>query len=280
MQNASSTKPNTMPSRGRPRSGLNSGLDVLEAIASERRSLTLTEIAARLGMSKSSVHELLGTLAGRGYVRRLADSSYGVGIKAWEVGCVSAPIGMARTAAPHMTQLVREVTHGVSLAVLDGAETVCIQLIEAARAVRVHNNIGDRSPAHAVSAGLAMLSAMEDEDVARLFPARLRRVTSETLATREDLLGELVRVRRRGFAISRGAWRADVAGIAVSVRGPDGRVAAGLAIAAPRDQVTDDWIRGASPFLRMAAERIEVDFGAPPIQSSVGLGVSRRRAAR
>ncbi|MBS0519403.1 MAG: IclR family transcriptional regulator [Proteobacteria bacterium] len=261
MQNDRSAKPN----KTRPRSGLNSGLDVLEAIAGERGALTLTEIATRLGMSKSSVHELLGTLSDRGYVKKLADSGYGVGIKAWEVGCLSAPIGMARAAAPHMTHLVQAVTHGVSLAVLDGAETVCIQLIEAARAVRVHNNIGDRSPAHAVSAGLAMLSTMDDEDVARLLPARLMRITPETLATREDLLGELVRIRRRGYSISRGAWRTDVAGIAVPVRGPDGRVAAGLAIAAPRDQVTDAWIKGAAPLLMNAAQKIEGDFGAPPV---------------
>ncbi len=272
MQNDRSAKANT----GRPRSGLNSGLDVLESIAAEKRSLTLTEIATRLGMSKSSVHELLGTLSDRGYVKRLADGSYGVGIKAWEVGCVSAPIGMARTAAPHMAQLVRAVTHGVSLAVLDGAETVCIQLIEAARGVRVHNNIGDRSPAHAVSAGLAMLSAMDDEDVTSLLPARLPRMTTETLATREDLLAELVRVRRRGFSISRGAWRIDVAGISVPVRGPDGRVAAGLAIAAPRDQVTDDWIKGAAPLLKMAAQKIEADFGAPSAEPAA----SRSRGAR
>ncbi len=272
MQNSRSAKPNTV----RPRSGLNSGLDVLESIAAEKRPLTLTEIAARLGMSKSSVHDLLGTLSERGYVKRLEDGSYGIGIKAWEVGCLSAPVGMARLAAPHMTQLVRSVTHGVSLAVLDGAETVCIQLIEAARGVRVHNNIGDRSPAHAVSAGLAMMSAMDDEEVARLMPARLMRVTSETLATRDDLLAELVRVRRRGFAISRGAWRIDVAGISASVRGPDGRVAAGLAIAAPRDLVTDEWIKGAAPLLRMAAHRIEADFGAPSAEA----GARRRQEAR
>ncbi|WP_231714946.1 IclR family transcriptional regulator [Enhydrobacter aerosaccus] len=243
---------------------------MLEAIAAERGSLTLTEIAARLGMSKSSVHDLLGTLSERGYVKKLGDSGYGVGMKAWEVGCLSAPIGMARTAAPHMTQLVRAVTHGVSLAVLDGAETVCIQLIEAARAVRVHNNIGDRSPAHAVSAGLAMLSTMDDEEVARLLPGRLPRITSETLTTREDLLAELGRVRRRGYSISRGAWRIDVAGIAVPVRGPDGRVAAGLAIAAPRDDVTDDWIRGAAPLLKSAARKIETDFGAPSLDGAIG----------
>lgn len=266
MQNERSAKANT----GRPRSGLNSGLDVLESIAAEKRSLTLTEIATHLGMSKSSVHDLLGTLSDRGYVRRLDDGSYSVGIKAWEVGCLSAPIGMARTAAPHMTQLVRAVAHGVSLAVLEGAETVCIQLIEAARGVRVHNNIGDRSPAHAVSAGQAIMSAMDDEEVTRLMPARLLRVTTETLATRDDLLAELARVRRRGFSISRGAWRVDVAGISAAVRGPDGRVTAGLTIAAPRDQVTDEWIKGAAPLLKMAAQRIEADFGAPSVEPGVG----------
>ncbi|WP_164041202.1 helix-turn-helix domain-containing protein, partial [Serratia marcescens] len=46
----------------RKRSGLNSGLDVLECLARRGEPLGLTEIAAALDMSKSSVHELLATL--------------------------------------------------------------------------------------------------------------------------------------------------------------------------------------------------------------------------
>lgn len=245
----------------KPRSGLNSGLDVLECVAARRQPLTLTEITAVVGMSKSSVHQVLATLERRGIVRRLADQSYCIGIKAWEIGCVAAPIDMVRTAAPHMAQLVREVRDGVSLGVLDGAEMVCVHLVESPRVIRVHSNVGDRTPAHCVSSGLAILSTMDDDAVTRLLPNTLPRATDETLVERAALLKELGRVRARGYSISRGAWRLDVAGVSVPVRGRDQQVVAALCIAAPRFHANKEWVARVVPALRSAAANIERDFG-------------------
>ncbi|MEQ1616251.1 MAG: IclR family transcriptional regulator [Hyphomicrobiaceae bacterium] len=255
MMNHGSTKAN------KPRSGLNSGLDVLECVASRHRPLTLTEIAVAVGMSKSSVHQVLATLERRGFVKRLADQGYCIGIKAWEIGCVAAPIDMARTAAPHMAQLVREVRDGVSLGVLDGAEMVCVHLVESPRAIRVHSNVGDRTPAHCVSAGLAILSTMDDNTVSRLLPDALPRATDETIVDRAALLKELGRVRARGYSISRGAWRLDVAGVSIPVRGRDHHVVAALCIAAPSFHANKEWVARVVPALKIAAANIERDFG-------------------
>lgn len=261
-----------MPNR--PRSGLNSGLDVLECITARQRPLSLTEIAGVLGMSKSSVHTLLATLEKRGFVSRHPDHSYSIGIKAWEIGCLAAPNGMARAAAPHMSQLVRKIEDGVSLAVLDGAEMVCIQLIESPRAVRVHSSIGDRTPAHCVSSGLAVLSGLADDEVVMLLPSALARPTADTIGDHAALLKELGRVRARGYAVSRGAWRPEVAGISVPVRGPQNRVVAGLCVAAPRFRVTDQWISSLLPCLKATRDAIERDFGA-----HANAGESERRQA-
>ena len=255
MMNHGSAKAN------KPRSGLNSGLDVLESVASRHRPLTLSEIAVAVGMSKSSVHQVLATLERRGFVRRLANQSYCIGIKAWEIGCVATPIDMARTAAPHMVQLVREVSDGVSLGVLDGAEMVCVHLVESPRAIRVHSNVGDRTPAHCVSSGLAILSALDDDTVIRLLPDTLRRATEETIVDRAALLKELGRVRARGYAISRGAWRLDVAGVSIPLRGRDHHVVAALCIAAPRFHVNKQWVARIVPALTATAADIERDFG-------------------
>ena len=255
MMNHGSAKAN------KPRSGLNSGLDVLECVASRHRPLTLTEIAVAVGMSKSSVHQVLATLERRGFVRRLADQSYCIGIKAWEIGCVATPIDTARMAAPHMAQLVREVRDGVSLGVLDGTEMVCVHLVESPRAIRVHSNVGDRTPAHCVSAGLAILSTMDDYTVIRLLPDTLPRATNETIVDRAALLKELSRIRARGYAFSRGAWRLDVAGVSIPVRGRDHHAVAALCIAAPRFHANKEWVARVIPALEIAVANIERDFG-------------------
>src|SRR3546814_3741606 len=68
-------------------------------------------------------------------------------IKAWEIGCIAATLEITRVATPYMTQLVRDVEDGVSLAILAGWDMLCVQLIESPQAVRVHDNI--RSEEHA-----------------------------------------------------------------------------------------------------------------------------------
>ena len=74
------TRSSVLPNRSR--SGINSGLDVLECLATQPLPLSLTDIAALLGMAKSSVHQLLQALAQRGYVQRQPDQRYVIGVKA------------------------------------------------------------------------------------------------------------------------------------------------------------------------------------------------------
>ena len=222
----------------RRRSSIHSGLDALECLAASDRPLWLGEVATRLQMAKSSVHELLGALTMRGYVERRGDVTYTVGTKAWEVGCRAGFVEIGRIAEPYLAELVREVQEGASLAVLDGAYTVCIQIAESPQVVRVHSGVGERNPAHCVSTGLAMLATLPDVELQSLFPAQLPTLTEKSLATRAELMRELQRVRERGYAVSKGAWHLDVAGVAAAIRDADGRAAAAVSVALPRQRLT------------------------------------------
>jgi DNA-binding IclR family transcriptional regulator len=177
-------------------------------------------------------------LASRGYVHRGSDLSYTVGVKAWEVGCRASFVEIGRVAEPYLAELVREVQEGASLAVLDGAHTVCIQIAESPQVVRVHSGVGERNPAHCVSTGLAMLACLSDEEVMSRFPAQLPTLTPSSLSSRDKLLRELRRVRERGYAISKGAWHPDVAGVAAAIEGADGRAEAAVSVALPRPRLT------------------------------------------
>ena len=223
--------------------------------------MTLTTIATAVGLSKPSVHRLLGTLVERGYVRCLPDQSYTVGIRTWQVGCVASPIAMARIAGPLMVDLVQRVSDGAALAVLDGAQTVCIQLVESQRAVRVHDDIGNRCAAQCVSNGITLLAAMTDEEVMRLLPPELPPATDRSITDRATLLDTLAEVRSKGHAVMHGAWREGVTGISVPVRGPDGRVVAALSLAMPDFHATRSRLDAVLVELRRTAQEIEGAFG-------------------
>ena len=258
---ANGCSPSANKASPRRRSGLNSGLDIVEAIAGGGDRMTLTAIATVIGLSKPSVHRLLSTLVERGYVRRLPDQSYTIGIRAWQVGCVATPIAMARIAGPYMVELVQRVSDGAALAVLDGAQTVCIQLVESRRAVRVHDDIGNRCAAHCVSNGITLLSAMSDDEVMRLLPAELPPATDRSITDRATLLRTLAEARSKGHAVMQGAWREGVTGISVPVRGPDEHVVAALSLAMPDFHATQARLDAVLKELRRAANEIERAFG-------------------
>lgn len=277
MPNDSSTKPNKPSTR----SGLNSGLDVLDCVVAHGRPLSLTEIAASLGKAKSSVNELLSTLQRRGLLRRLADQRYVIGLRAWEIGCRAGPVEFGRLAQPHMARLAGEIMEGVALAMFESDHTVCIQLVESPNTVRVHSSIGDRTPAHCASSGLAMLATMSDEAVTQLLPAKLDRITSHTLATRAELLRELARIRSRGYAISRNAWRLEVGGVSIALRDASRQAVAVLNVALPISHLTPVWLDRALPLMQRTAGEIEGEFSGQgvPALSEILVRRAPRRAA-
>ncbi len=238
------------------RSGLNSGLDVLELLAKQRAGATLTEIATALGMSKSGVHSLLGTLSERGFVERDESGGYYLGLKAWEIGCGVPKIDIGRLSAPHMIQLVRQISEGAILGILDGPDVIYAHLVESPQPVRVHAELGDRIPAHWTSTGLALLSALPNDEVRMLLPTKLQPRTEQTLTDIEQLLRELQRVRTRGYAINRGGWRVDVGGVAAPVLAQDGRPVAAVCVAAPIYRMTKSWMTTVCPSLQICVDRI------------------------
>lgn len=266
MTNPSSTKQNTTSPR--KRSGLNSGLDILEAIAARSAPASLTMIAQDIGMSKSSVHTLLTTLDQRGYVRRLEDQRYTIGIRAWQIGCVATPLWMSRVAGPYMTELVSKVADGAALAILDGVETVCIQLVESTQVVRVHDNIGNRCPAWCVSNGISMLATMQDDEVLRLLPEPLPRPTEYSFASSAEVLDKLAEVRAVGHTVMRRAWRPDTSGISLPVRGVGNRTVAALCVSMPDYRATQDRLDHTLGELRQTVRQIEQEFGVTDLDAS------------
>src|SRR3546814_15192988 len=103
---------------------------------------------------------------------------------------------------------------------------LCVQRIESPQAVRVHDNIGDRTPVHTLSTGLVYLSALDDEDVLRILPPDLERRTALTVTDRNRVLEMVRETRARGYAVGTGRCKDDASGLDAVVLGPAGRPAA------------------------------------------------------
>ncbi len=200
-------------------------LTVLEALAASTTPLGVTELAMKLGLSKSNVHRLLQTLASRGYVTQI-DQRYTVTTRLWELGAMiisRLDVAQDRDAGDAASR-GRGRRDGAS-PILDMAacEVVSIHNVESTQPVRAYSRIGQRTPAHCVATGKALLSVQAPEAL-RALPEELPRFTPHTLySARRSSDGAGEDPARRGYSTNAGEWREQVGGAAAAIFDHAGR---------------------------------------------------------
>jgi DNA-binding IclR family transcriptional regulator len=237
-------------------SSLSKALDIIELLAGARRPLALAEIARKLQMAKSSVHEVLSTLASRGFVQRQSGGIYELGVRSWEIGTAAAIAPLISSARPVMQNIAAKVNEDVVLGVLAGFESINVHIAGSGQAVRVYAPVGMRFPAHHASTGLALLAYQPEEYLDREMPRSLSAATRLTITDPIRLRSELKRIRARGYAINVGGWQIDVSGIAAPVLDREDIAIAALCVAAPRYRATRAWIRRVLPAVVRGAREI------------------------
>src|SRR5687768_4797741 len=101
-------------------------LDILEALAGQPDGLTFTDLQRRLGLPKSSLHELMAALTDRGYASLDPEHrTYALGLRVWEQGQAYPRFrDLLREARRAMEGIVAAVNETVQIATLDGVENV------------------------------------------------------------------------------------------------------------------------------------------------------------
>lgn len=225
----------------------------------DRPVLRVSECAAELGVARSTAHRLLTMLEHYGFVRRdPASRSYRAGDALLSIGLAAiSTLDIRDRARPFLDALRDELGETVSLVLLEGRDARFVDAAEATRALRVGGRVGLRLPAHATSAGKAMLAALPPEQLAALYPDDvLPGAPDGSPTTRAELEIALTEVRRSGFAVAYNESDVEIGAVGVCIpEGPD-HVRAALAIAAPASRLTPEVIEQWAHAAQETAQRI------------------------
>lgn len=195
-------------------------LDVLELVAEQHR-ISATEMARELGVSKAAAFRVAQSLAAREWLVQREDRSYELGPA---LRRLDKPTDRAATVAdllrPFMKRLHEVTTESIHLTRLDGRHIVYVDQLVSPRPVRSVVTVGARSPAHAVSPGLAQLACLPPQRIERLLASGLPRYTAATIDTGRRLRAEFERIRERGWAVNIGGFRPDVGGVGTAIVDP------------------------------------------------------------
>jgi DNA-binding IclR family transcriptional regulator len=219
--------------------GLERGIAILRLFRRDRTRLAPPDIAAELGIPRSTVHRLLRSLETLGLLKENADGSFTLGPGVLALGFeYLASLDLAEVAGPVLARLRDDIGCSTHLVVLDRANIVFIARYPARASVSSSFGVGFTAPAR------------------RTLIGRL-------------LLGDADPTLARGYGISDstaagGLFPKGMVAISAAVRGPQGGVVAGINATTVADIFSAGELRGRlkDRVLASAAE-ISALLGAP-----------------
>jgi IclR family pca regulon transcriptional regulator len=248
---------------------LERGLAILSSFSADRRLIGVSEVAVELGLTRSTAHRYIATLARLGYLHQdPATRKYVLGPRVLDLGFTAInSMELRDVAAPHLRRLCDETGHTVNMAILDDVDIV---YVERFRASRRHQNeidldlhVGSRLPAYCTSMGKVLLAFLPDgereEIVSRITFARRG---PNTLTSRTALLAELERVRAAGVAVNNEELAYGLRSVAVPVLAAGGDAVAAVNLAAHRTMASlDDLVARIGPIMQRTAAAISSQLG-------------------
>lgn len=213
---------------------------ILDALAESRRPLSISDLAQRSGMPRSSVHRVVQNLQAELYVVRVPDRpGYVLGPGILKFG-MNGHLRLLAANRSRLAALAREVNENVDLAIFSGREVVVVDQIASPTRLKGVTKVGQSFSLHASCIGKALLAQLPDERVRELLPARLERFTDTTVTDRDVLLQQLVEIRRVGAAVDVGEHDVGISAIATGMTGPTGTLQA-VAVVMGTHKLADKW---------------------------------------
>lgn len=244
---------------GEGTASLEKALDVLDAIGASQHGLGHAELAARLGVPRTTVYRILATLVARGMVRRDPFRRvYSLGLHCFELARKAFSMPDLVAAASLELRALRDLTGETSyLAALDGLETVSLDRFEGAHSERSAAVHGERKPVYSTSQGKAILSALDRADRdAIIRDLVLRPFTPKTITDRRRLRAELKLTTARGYAIDDEETLPGVHCVGAPIVDPEGKVRGAISIAGPAYRLTLERLNQLGSEIAGAARRI------------------------
>jgi IclR family acetate operon transcriptional repressor len=239
-------------------------LTVMEEIASQQ-PIGVSDLARRLGLSKTTAHRSLLTLAEAGWIEPSGDrrALWSLSVKALSVAgrAVDSQHGLRGVAVPVMEDLRRATEETIHLLVPERTHVVLIERLDGIKAVRVFNPVGGRASIFRTSAGKAILAALPRVELDRY--VEILRGRAELGAQDPDqFIAELDLVRRRGFALNLASNQPDVHAVGAAILDAGGAPLAAVTVSAPPERLPQSACERIGPLVVDAARRISVGLRA------------------
>jgi IclR family pca regulon transcriptional regulator len=248
---------------------LERGLAILSSFRDGRALVGISDLGRELGLSRSTAHRYVATLAALGYLQQdTTTKKYRLGPRVLDLGFSAInSMELREVAAPHLRDLSDSTGFTVNMAILDDLDIVYVERVRSGQArqreIDLNLHVGARLPAYCTSLGKVLLAYLSpDEQRDRLARTTFTRRGPNTLTTRAAFAAELRKIRAQGFSINNEELAYGLRSIAAPVLSHDGTAAAAINLAVHSTMLSlSELVARWSPELRHTAGEISARLG-------------------
>ena len=234
------------------------GIDLLESVAEHRA--TLGELAARLGLTRSTTHRLANALVERRYLTLVPGSGYQLGPKLlWLAYQAQQQSDLARIARPHLERLAEETEDTVHLGIIDSDHALYVDELPGRRRIVISSRVGHHLPLTSTSLGKALLFDAEPERWKQLF--EFDRRDSRLRGSYRKWLRSMKEYARCGYTYELEENEDQIRGVAAPIRKADGTITAAISISSAAQYMDEDRMALLSKAVMETAAVISANLG-------------------
>jgi IclR family transcriptional regulator, KDG regulon repressor len=244
-------------------SSVKNALRILKSFTMDEPEKKISDLAATLGLNKSTVSRTMTTLASEGFVFKDPESKkYRLGLSILSLsGIVNSNMDIYRESQPVLNKLVEHIGETAHISVLDNLDVIYLQKVECNHPVRFLTHIGKRNPPYCTSSGKVLLAFSSEEVINQVINKGLQKFTKNTITSPEKLREHLKTVRENGCASSIEEILEGVTSIAAPIFDYRGKVIAALSVVGPNQRILPQKIPGYEKKVISAAREISLRMG-------------------
>ena len=236
-------------------------LNVLTLLAEHLEGLTLTDIAQKLSIPKSTISPILQEMTTQKFLYlNQVTSKYTIGISAYYV---AESFNAQNTIFPELKKKMAHICNTLNeicqVGILTGSDITYILKEEPATSspIKIISHVGKKIPAHCTALGKALLSNLSLKELHALLPQSLTKFTANTITDFNILYEQLLEIKKTHIAFESEEITEHLCCYAVPIVLPDKSQIA-LSISLPLFRTDEKKIEAAKKLLLQAKKELEL----------------------
>lgn len=243
---------------------LDRGIQILLILA-EKHSAGVTELAAELGVDKSTASRLVETLRSRDMVRIDPETKkYRLGFRILHLGeALKDNLNVISIARPMLLALSAQISESVHFCAYNNGSVYVMDQVRSNKNYALSASVGMIEPLHCSSVGKCILAFRRPETIrALLEDYTFTQYTERTITTKEALMENLEDIRAQGYALDDEEMAQGVRCIAVPVYDYRNSVRYSIGVSGPKTNFSDRTIESYVRRMTETTRRLSAAIGS------------------